>query len=665
MNNNTLKFYLRNDKLFGILALITLSVPVLFSVFAYEGFETVKVAVFYLLVGWGLLIFLHHIRNQVFSESAKFYLPGKKILYSMIFLGIMFLLSVFFSIDHLYSFFGTYYRFTGGLVFMVSWGIFFIILLTSLTESKFLALVKLLVFGGLLVSIVGILQSLGVGYYESISSTGFIRAPSLLGNPNFSSMFLVGLLPFAIALGFLAKNFWEKIYYACSVFIILFACVLLSSRGSLVALVVSGFLAVTLFFWKIGKNPKFVKLGLTAFVFVGFVAGSLSLVRPNSINSLINFSDTNLTLRFQVWRSAVSQILDRPILGFGPSTFHMAFETKRGYEMSGQTGLFDDAHNLFLQLGATVGFPFMVGLIYMVGLAFFRGIRNFIRFRNYVTLASLSGLAALLIAFSFNPVSSACYVLLACLTAGLLFEDRAVYAPPVIFKKFISVGYIFSIGFMFLGGAIFFSEHIFYFAYQSYYLKNYQTSYNLSRIARFINPSNQLFKIYETGSLIKLNGPVVDIENGISSVIKLHPREAKTRVYAANLYNTWYLQSQNSEYLKKAALELKKSLTIDKLYSERYAKLGLYYFQLGDFEASAHYARYALALEDKYLPAWVLLARIYQIEKNYTKMSEALNKAFLIDPALPELRILISLLKNGTNPAELPIRVLVFEGTLE
>ena len=102
MNFHLPRLPYREDKLFGWLFATVLLVPLVFSLFTYENFETVKYALLLVFTGAGLLaVFIKSRQPRVLRAGKYFYW----------FLGLFWLwvlLSSLFAWDKNYSFFGFY-----------------------------------------------------------------------------------------------------------------------------------------------------------------------------------------------------------------------------------------------------------------------------------------------------------------------------------------------------------------------------------------------------------------------------------------------------------------------------------------------------------------------------------------------------------------------------
>lgn len=151
------------------------------------------------------------------------------------------------------------------------------------------------------------------------------RVYSFLGNPNL----LAGYLMPAVWLSFSAILVWKRWLpkiLAILMFGINTACLLLTqSRGGWIGLVISALAMIVLLrYWWSPFLPKFWRRWGLLLLFAG-VAGALVLgylfVTPfrYRIGSMFAGSgDSSNAFRMNVWRSVITMIRDRPILGFGP-----------------------------------------------------------------------------------------------------------------------------------------------------------------------------------------------------------------------------------------------------------------------------------------------------------------------------------------------------------
>jgi O-antigen ligase len=680
-NLERLRLPYREDSVFGLLALTIFIVPLAFFLLTNEGYETAKFSLILVLAGCALVAFLNRQpKGRLLWKFNKtfFYLTSAFLIWAM--------LSSIFSIDALYSIFGTYYRFTDGLVFYFALIVFIFLLINTLDRDRLVFLLKILVLDALIVSVVALLQAFNVTYYAG-TATGLVQGPSLLGNPDFSAMFLAAVLPFAVyfwadtkkftplekvsneagGTGKVFLNRWRfnaangsltgfpsKTYYGLCIFIIFTANLVFASRGALLAMFASA--ALTLVLLLIFRFPKkfFISLFLLCVLALAFGNFFLNVSRPEAIATIVQNVDSNTTSRLAAWRISINGVLQHPVLGSGIGTFALFFE--RNMSTAPNIGVFDDPHNLFLRLAVTGGLPFVLIFLGLLAMAAYYGGKKLKSEKDLLTLACLAAAAAWCVGASFNPVPVPMFMLLAVILAGLLFN--CISEKNLALQSWLkSAAYIFAAVLIIFGTDLVASEYLFGFAKQGYLNENYQRSYKLSSLAEKINPTNRLYEIYRIGGEIGLNADKGVIVKDIEKFTTVHPGLAATYVEAGNMYNLLYASTGNKFYLKSAVDEMDRSLGIDKFYAERYGQKALYYYELGDLNASKSAVIKNLSLKDDDFAPWVLLAKIYQLEGNKAAAIQALSRAFKLRPDIPQLGYMLYLAKNLADIKMVPIQI--------
>jgi hypothetical protein len=72
-----------------------------------------------------------------------------------------------------------------------------------------------------------------------------------------------------------------------------------------------------------------------------------------------------------VWRHAMGKTTDRPLLGSGPATFHLAMGQEFQSESRERFGvIFDTAHNVYLNIAITLGIPALAALMVLLAALF-------------------------------------------------------------------------------------------------------------------------------------------------------------------------------------------------------------------------------------------------------------------------------------------------------
>lgn len=663
-----------NHLLFSILAFLALVVPLAFSFSTYEKYETVKFGLWLALLGWAFCVCALGIKRGNFSTSPAE--PEQFVAWPyvrpFVLLLTAFWLWAFFSslhaFDRWHAFFGFYYRFTNGFLFYTIWLAFILLLLLTFTKDRFRFLMKILYFDAVCVSVLAIVQSLGVAFYGGSEPSGFLRAPSLLGNPNFSAMFLVCLIPAGLVFFSESRNFLSKIYYGLGFFALIWSMVLLSSRGAELAFV-AGVLAFFLLLWKHKKiSWRYGILSAIALVLAfGLWQASLNVVRVSAIAApaaSTSISADNVETRLYAWDVARRAILDHPWLGVGLGNFQIYFERNRGNQLASSSGVFDDAHNLLLHLAATGGLPLALLFLAVLALALWRTIKN--SQTEALVLAAAAGMVAWAVAAAFTPVPIAAFLLLAVVLAGQIASGSPL-GPRVIAagrKSSLLVGAAGAV-LMLFGLCFLAAETIFFTGYLDFFNLRASQSQKLSSWAAKLNPTNELYYIYQAASDIALGLPRPAVVKDINTVISKQSQEARTYVSAANLYFFRYQASKSQEDALAVIANMNQALGYDPLFSERYSQLGFYYFQFGDLANAHTYLQAGLTLNPGNFSAWMLLARVYQMQNKRPQALYALGQAYRLDPANLQLRGIWRIAQQTKDIQKVPLRVDVSQGSFE
>lgn len=625
----------REDKLFGLLVLMFLSVPTLFFFNAYEKYETLKVALFLILSGSAYLMYLKQ------PETDRLRWP-RLIRYLYWVLAILYGLSVVFSEDKITSVFGSYLRFTNGLVFFSAWLI--LLFLTNRVAARAdqrRVLFQVLFFDAGLIAAVGILQSLGWGYYEGLDMPALTRAPSLLGNPNFSVMFLAACAGFAVPLLLAAKSLAARAYYFFNAILIVWAVVVLSSRGGWLGLGLNLLLSFCLY-----AGLRFPKKTLAV---TGTLAVSAVLLwsafyqltpRQNLIANTLALADTNVNLRLEVWQLSAQAIAVRPWLGVGPGNFLLAYQQFRPPALANQ-GIFDDPHNLLVDFAVTSGLPFALCFLGLAGAALFFGFRQARAEHEMFLVASFAGLVSLLAMAAFNPVSSPNLLLLACFLAVLLpggTLGRATFRSSFIryFGGFFASALI-AYGLLFFAG-----EALFYQGLKAFNAGNFKSSCRTFSFTLRLNPYQELAPNYLAACGVRMGAEPKQIHEEVGRISRLHPKRSAAYAMESNLEYYWYVYGGGPERLAAAIKTMRQAIQLDPYFARRYGRLGYYYLLSGQSDQAQENMKLELKMEPEYLPGWLLLAKSYQASGDKTEAVGALKKAFALRPDLKELKFLIS-----------------------
>jgi probable O-glycosylation ligase (exosortase A-associated) len=161
---------------------------------------------------------------------------------------------------------------------------------------------------------------------------------------------------FAFFLGLSETKWWLKYLSLGSAAMMAHVVMMAFSRGGMLALIINGFVSFAL----IRKQPKhYIALALGALLALR-LAGAEVQARFFTSFADQEERDTSAQSRLDLWADCWDAMLKRPILGAGPD--HWGFiATEYGWPLG------KEAHSLWMQLGAELGFPGVLLLLYFYG----------------------------------------------------------------------------------------------------------------------------------------------------------------------------------------------------------------------------------------------------------------------------------------------------------
>lgn len=644
----------REDKVFGMLALCLFFVPLIFSLFTFENFEAIKFSSFSVILGIAVLVLIFGRRGEL-KQTPPW--PLTVISAALILWA---LVNALFSQDRFNSVFGFYYRFGNGLVFLAEFLAFVLLLASSLNRRKAGIISAILVGGGLAVALFGILQNWGIGYYAGLEQAGFVRPPSLLGNPNFSSLFVAMALPYAVWHFFSADAARTKIYYGFAFVTMVFSVSLMASRGSLLALAVGVLVWLALSCKRIADKSGFA-VAVVVILSV-FAVGVFSLSRPDSFRSAWQLKDENTILRLKVWETAVRGIASRPWVGVGLGNFHVFFEQSDRQGLKSFQGEFDDAHNLFVHLAVTGGLPMaglFIALLAWPLAANFRSLKD-----NNLAGANIAAVCVFITGAFFNPVSVGVY---AGLAAVLSLTWWQATAPPGsgraggpnrwFYKAAKPAAAVLGALAIIYGINLLLGELLFGSAARAYTRGDYQTANKLGGLAILFHPLNAHYRVYQTASQILAKENLSSVPGQIRAYAGYHPKESRTWLFTSRLYLLLFYETGEKGYLMEARAQLQKSLEINPHYTDRYGLLAIYQYINQDLHAANISLNRVLTVNPEVYGAWLLKARIHQELGQSRQTLYALERAYKLHPELQQLKHSLANLRSARDIKAFPITV--------
>lgn len=163
--------------------------------------------------------------------------------------------------------------------------------------------------------------------------------------------------------------FEERRYPLMAAAVILLAVIGSASRGGILSLLGAGlFLLVLVFLLSRAKRAtKWLAIAatLTVGALLVWLTGDILLSRFQAILAADTLGE--IDGRIAAWEMTLAAIAERPLLGYGHGAYQELFFLFHGPEL-GQAGVFDHAHNDYLQLAAELGLPAAAAMLLALAL---------------------------------------------------------------------------------------------------------------------------------------------------------------------------------------------------------------------------------------------------------------------------------------------------------
>lgn len=646
---NKIRVPYADDKVAQLLFLVTLFTPLYIILPLPDPIELPKLTLWVITVGIILLI-LAYKKSTISTNLSKI---------SLICIGLFFMwtvLSTVFSEDIINSLFGSTIRLTNSVLFIFLWSLW-VFLISSVTTDKFKWLIHTVIVSGGLIAVWGVLQSFEIGFYSGLSPGVRSTAPSFLGNPNFTAMFLVPVFFLGLWSVVDTTSTRLKIFYASISALVAWGVIQFTSRGAIL-----GFLAGLFVVWVLLLVIKRWKLFLTisGVIILVIVISTLftKSVRPVDSQQLTTLSDQTTVERLLLWDFTVEYIKSNPWFGSGPSNFFLAYR-QFDHPAMPLFGWFDDAHNLPLHIAATIGIPALLLLSILVANAVLMGLRSIWDNpqNSLFTIFCLAGLVGWLVASSFNPVTTANWLIFGLLIVGLYQGRSQVVRLP--WKRwngliFVSIGTV-----LILVGVIMqLSDVLVWRSNVNYGEGDYQRGLVMARWAKLVNPAN--INSYE--NLLKNSSALGDyktLEQTALAYEHLHPKSAGTLQKAMSAYYLMFRADGNTVSLS-AFYELAKAYK-SSFPNNVTTNQNLFYAYtgIGDYSKALRVAQENVVLDNKNAFSWFLLAKAYEKVGNPTGLVFALEKSFQLH-ATKSMALLLSEARNSASNGEVvPVPVVI------
>ncbi len=287
----------------------------------------------------------------------------------------VFLLATIFSVDLLFSLWGSPYR-GGGFVTFAFCIIFAVLAFMLLNKEAWKKVWFFSISIGVLVSFIAITQYNSFlnklfnipfnALFHKIVPLVLDRPSSTMGNPDILALYFLLLSFITLSFGIKWQKLWEKIFCFSALAIFIITILITGSRAVYLGMAIG----VIYFFWAYPKKIKIIKVAtasivvLTAiFVFYINTASQLpDFLQQNklfkSTISRLSFENIVNDPRFASWPIELKMVEAKPIFGYGPENFSVGFD--KYYDpsipyLNRDIGWWDRAHNVIIQTGSDAG----------------------------------------------------------------------------------------------------------------------------------------------------------------------------------------------------------------------------------------------------------------------------------------------------------------------
>lgn len=636
----------REDGLFGILFLAVFLIPLAFVPILQEPYETFKYALLVGLSGAGLLILAY--RKQARLHKALIGLLSGFVILN--------LASTLFSLDWVNSVIGLYGRYTGSIIFIISWVVLLVLMWTVLgggtdpsTEKKN-TLLRVLAFDAIVISVLGVLQYFDFAYYGGTTPGVRPIIPSFIGNQNFYAMFLIGVLPVLPILWTKAKTNLGKIYYAAAGFLSLWAIALSGSRGALVGLAAT--FGVMLFFTVLRKYSRvyiwfsLALIALFALFYVGFFANT----RVDSLEGPSKVASYTQETRFALWNNTTQIIAKYPLLGTGPSNFFIAFG-QMGDSVFAGNERFDDAHNLFLNIASMSGLPALAVFLVICAFVAWKAFKMTWQKDVYAWWA-LAALVGILVSTCFNPVCIPVWVLLALIFSAVTLPETFDYKwTQLATVKCVVLGVL---GIVFAGSFIA-SDVLTSYGIYAYRAKDSLSAEKYLSPAVTLNWFNTSAQLYYIGSQINLEKDFDLQSKRIDRILSLHKYSAGTFRSAADLNYRLFIKTKDEKYKLRMNELYEQALQAEPNSISVLGAAGYAAFKTDQHDLAMSYLKKQLSFpaNESYPYSWLLISKLYFDEGNKSAGLAAVQTAnqILTEPLL--IKRFIEAAQQADDPSKL------------
>jgi O-antigen ligase len=350
-------------------------ISLLITPFSYDPLNVSKFTVLTIV---GFSIYSLILTNQEMLKDNRY----KLILFASLTFSILGLISILATqLNLLQQIFGATGRNTGFLTYIALNGIFLGAVLIS--DKKLIErITKFLLISGIISLTYGLIQVFNLDPLNWTNS--FSPVIGFLGNPNFQSSFMAitATSVFSMILNNSAKLKWR---ITLTIYIVLALFSIYKSNSQQGFLVFGAGILVVSIFW-IKSNFQSKTLINTFLLFttgVVFVT-ALDILQKAPWTSV--FYKESVSNRGDLWRAGWRMTLDHPVFGVGFDNYgdlYRRYRDTTAISARGEDTISNTAHNVFLDISTSGGFPLLFAYLVIIGITLRAAIKLFMRTKTF------------------------------------------------------------------------------------------------------------------------------------------------------------------------------------------------------------------------------------------------------------------------------------------
>ncbi len=326
----------------------------------------------------------------------------------------------------------------------------FFLLGINLNSTQVQSLLKWAIFSGVLVSLLGILQTFGILLQPRFDIYGELMYPSTFRHSNFAAQFLAPLLPITAGVLFTTRRKFNLALLLAAFLLQAFYLVATHSRAGCL----SAFLGIVslLFFWLYFQFRGFGRKLHSSILRPALLIGSLLILLGLSfyfyppirnglsqLSSLVNLKHPANQVRLLLYRDTLKMVTAHPLSGIGLGNYPVVLPEYWSGELRdlityGASRTAENAHNDYLTIAAESGLPALLALAILVIFSLFVALAEFRRKPDPYRISALGGLLTLLFHAAFDyPLQNAASALIFWILLGIIAAKPAskkISLPP-------------------------------------------------------------------------------------------------------------------------------------------------------------------------------------------------------------------------------------------